>query len=95
MLQVDTFVILIKFVISDVLIFGVRTHQICINVLWSLCARLSYVLSKVRIYSPLLNTSGTLPASPGNFLKKIYINMTINIIHILSNVVKISSNLKK
>ena len=43
----------------------------------------------------LYNTSGTFPASPGSFLKKIYINMTINIIHILSNVVKISSNIKK
>ena len=48
----------------------------------------------------LLNTSGTFPASPGSFLKKIYIN--INIIHVsyiyiyrLSNLVKISSNIKK
>ena len=31
-------------------------------------------------------TSGTFPASPGSFLKKICINMTIDIIHILSNV---------
>ena len=40
-------------------------------------------------------TSGTFPASPGSFLKKFYINMTINIIHVLSNVVKNSSNIKK
>ena len=42
----------------------------------------------------LYQTSGTFPASPGSFLKKIYIDMTINIIRTLSNVVKISSNIK-
>ena len=42
----------------------------------------------------LYDTSGTFPASPGSFLKKVYINMTINIIHVLRNVDKISSNIK-
>ena len=36
----------------------------------------------------IFGTSGTFPASPGSFMKKTYNNMTINIIHILSNVVK-------
>ena len=49
-----------------------------------------------RYQSNLFKTSGTFPASPGSFLKKkFYINMTINIIHVLSNVVKISSNIKR
>ena len=35
--------------------------------------------------SGIYKTSGTFPAPPGSFLKKNYINMTINIIHVLSN----------
>ena len=46
--------------------------------------------------SGIYKTSGTFPAPPGSFLKNIlHYYMTINIIHVLSNVVKISSNIKK
>ena len=49
-------------------------------------ANIGAVKNKLKSSSLIyLFTSGTFPAPPGSFLKKNYINMTINIIHVLSN----------